>query len=69
MRIDEGTHGVSDRLLHDLPETGHILGNTGRSTLYELIGKGQIKTVKIGRRTFVPHDELERYVATLKPDR
>lgn len=37
----------------------------GRSTLYELIALGLIVPVKIGRRTLIPHSELERYVSTL----
>lgn len=31
-----------------------------RTTLYELIKSGELRTVKIGRRTYVAHDELER---------
>jgi len=37
-----------------------------RSTLYELITVGDLKAVKVGRRTLIPHDELERYLAKLK---
>lgn len=52
------------RLLHPIPDAAVVLG-IGRSTLYELIAAGQIKTVKIGRRTLVAQDELERYVREL----
>lgn len=52
------------RLLHPLPEVMTLIG-IGRSTLYELIANGEIKVVKIGRRTLVPHDELERFVKEL----
>lgn len=52
------------RLLHPIPDAAVVLG-IGRSTLYELISAGQIKTVKIGRRTLIAQDELERYVREL----
>jgi len=53
------------RLLHTIPDAGEQLG-IGRSTLYELMAAGVIQTVKIGRRTLIPHDELVRYVDRLK---
>ena len=52
------------RLLHPTAEGAALIG-VGRSTLYELIKSGEIKTVKIGRRTLIPHDELVRFVSTL----
>lgn len=52
------------RLLHPIPDAVEILG-VGRSTLYTLIANGEIETVKIGRRTLIAHDELERYVKRL----
>lgn len=33
-----------------------------RSTLYELIGAGQIETVKIGQSTFIPYRCLKRLI-------
>lgn len=33
-----------------------------RSTLYELIRSGEIKTIKIGRSTFIPYRCLKRLV-------
>lgn len=52
------------RLLHPIPDAANALG-IGRSTLYELIASGEISTTKIGRRTLISQDELERYVSTL----
>lgn len=52
------------RLLHPLPEVCEQL-SIGRSTLYELIAAGVIRTVKIGRRTLISHDEMGRYVHAL----
>jgi len=36
------------------------LTGIGRSTLYELIGAGDLETVKVGRSTFVRYDSLKR---------
>ena len=55
---------MSTPLLHPVAGAAATLG-VSRSTLYELIADGRITTVKIGRRTLVPHDELVRYVSTL----
>lgn len=62
------TRKVGDRvtrLLHPVPEAMAALGGMSRSTIYELFAKGEIKTVKVGRRTYVPADELRRYVDSL----
>ncbi len=53
------------RLLHPIPEAAEVLGGIGRSTLYEKIASGEIAAVKVGRRTYIAHDELERYVGAL----
>ena len=38
------------------------LTGIGRSTLYELIGSGQIETVKIGRSTLILYRSLKRLI-------
>jgi excisionase family DNA binding protein len=38
------------------------LTGIGRSTLYELIKSGEIKTVKIGRSTLIPYRCLKKLV-------
>lgn len=55
---------MPERLLRPLAEATQMLG-IGRSTLYELISDGEIKTVKIGNRTLIAQAELERYVQSL----
>ena len=53
------------RLLHPIPEAAEVLGGMSRSTLYEKIANKEIAAVKVGRRTYIAHDELERYVRVL----
>lgn len=55
------------RLLHPIGEACEMVG-IGRSTIYELIATGTIETVKIGRRTFIAHAELERFVDQLQAE-
>lgn len=52
-------------LLYDEEGARYMLGNVGRSKLYEEIAAGRLRAVKIGRRTFIAHAELERYVGEL----
>jgi excisionase family DNA binding protein len=56
---------ATPRLLYDIPSALVGLGGMSRSVFYELVKNGEIRTLKIGRRTYVAHDELERYVRRL----
>ena len=56
---------MAERLLYPLPEA-QVLLSFGRSKLYELIAAGEIEVVKVGRRTLVPRESLERFVARLR---
>ncbi|SNR47865.1 transcriptional regulator, AlpA family [Haloechinothrix alba] len=50
------------RELVTVPEMAHRLG-IGRSLGYELINKGEIASVKIGKSRRVPCSEIDRYIA------
>lgn len=49
------------RLLVRIPEACDRL-SLGRSTIYALIAKGEIKAVKVGAAVRIPASELERWV-------
>jgi len=49
------TEPISVRIATAVKLTG-----IGRSTLYELIGAGEIETVKVGRSTFILYRSLKR---------
>ena len=55
-----------ERKLYPVPETRHRLGGIGHTQFYELVRNGELETVKIGRRTFVASDEIQRFIAGLK---
>jgi excisionase family DNA binding protein len=48
-------------LLLKIPEVAAAL-RVGRSTVYELIAKGELKVVHIGRAVRVPASEVETWV-------
>lgn len=56
-------HDIPAPLAHRIPEACRRLG-VGRSSLYELIKSGEVKTIKIGTRTLVPETELQKVVAS-----
>jgi len=40
--------------------------NVGRSTAYDLIRSGRLRSIKIGRRRLVPRDALDALIASLE---
>lgn len=51
-------------LLLSVPQAARVLG-VGRSTVYEKIASGAIRSVKIGSRRLVPTENIEAFVASL----
>jgi len=49
------------RLL-SIPAAAERLG-VSRTTLYQMIGSGSLRTLKVGRRRLVPEDEIDDVVA------
>lgn len=56
---------IQVRRLVAIPEARQALGGIGRSTLYELITRGEVIKVNIGRRGFITADSLDAYVERL----
>lgn len=50
-------------LAHRIPDACRRLG-VGRSSLYELIKAGEVKTIKIGSRTLIPEAELQKVISS-----
>lgn len=51
----------TDRMLYRVTEAAALLG-LGRSTIYELVQAGELRTVHIGRAVRISRAELERWV-------
>lgn len=47
-----------------IKQATHELG-ISRTSIYELIASGKLKTVKIGRRRFVTLEAIEEFIASL----
>jgi len=58
---------MSTPMLCNIP-TAVTDSGISRSGLYERIKAGQLKVVKVGRRTYIARDELERFVKQLVAD-
>lgn len=55
--------------LHDIESTKAQLGGLGRTTVFELLRTGALRSVKVGKRRMVPQSEIDRYIAGLLDDR
>jgi excisionase family DNA binding protein len=55
------TSSQTEKLLLTISEAARLL-SIGRSTLYELIGSGQVPTIHIGRSVRVPADGLRHWL-------
>jgi hypothetical protein len=54
-----------DRLLVPINDTRRLLGNISRTTVYELVARGEIVKVNIGARGFITAKSLADYVDRL----
>jgi excisionase family DNA binding protein len=52
---------VMKSLLYSLAEARALVG-VGRTTLYSAIRASELRAIKIGGRTFIPADELHRWI-------
>ena len=58
---------MSERLTYTIEETAKVLG-VGRGTAYEAARRGEIPTLKVGRRLLVPRHALERMLTAAGTD-
>lgn len=49
-------------LVHPVPEACRRL-SIGRTMLYQLIERGELRPIKLGSKTLIPEAELQRLVA------
>lgn len=53
-----------ERLAFGVTEAAQVAG-IGRSTLYAAMADGQLRAVKLGKRTLIPAEELRRFLGAL----
>jgi excisionase family DNA binding protein len=56
-----GREHVNQTLLVTVEEAARLLG-VGRTTMFELIGSGDVKSVRLGRRRLIARKSLESFV-------
>lgn len=52
--------------LNNIEQTSEKLGGLGRTRVFDLLRSGQLASVKIGRRRFVPDSSIQQYIEGLK---
>ncbi len=62
-----GERRGSDRMLYSPDEAAWQLG-VSRSRVYELMSRGHLRSVAIGRSRRIPRQSLEQFVASLESE-
>jgi excisionase family DNA binding protein len=57
---------MNSRLAYTILQTCDITG-LGRTTVYEMIAKGELRALKCGRRTLILAEEIRRFLDRLPP--
>jgi excisionase family DNA binding protein len=55
---------MDTRELYSIEDARFMLGGISRATIYELLNNGELSSVVIGRRRFVPAAAIAAFVAT-----
>ena len=63
-----GASSMNEKSLLSIREFG-VSYNVGRSTVYRLIGSGDLLAVKRGKRTMIRRIDADTWMASLKPYR
>jgi excisionase family DNA binding protein len=62
--ISHGGKASHERLMLSISEVGFLLG-IGRTSVYGLIKRGDLRSFKLGARTLVPTEDVLRFAAQL----
>lgn len=58
---------MAEPLLHPITEAARLL-SIGRTRAFELVGRGELESVRVGRRRLVPDAALTDYVERLRAE-
>ena len=63
--VESRLNAPDARLLVSVNDTRRLLGNISRTTVYELVARGELVKVNIGRAAFITAKSIEEYVDRL----
>lgn len=66
MKVDALMDSQPDRLLVPYDDARPLLGGIGRTLLWELVSRGELTKVNIGRRAFITAKSIAAYVDRLE---
>jgi hypothetical protein len=55
---------MKDRELYSIEDARFLLGGIARKTIYDLLNDGELASVVIGRRRFIPAGAITAFIAT-----
>jgi Helix-turn-helix domain len=55
---------MKDRELYSIEDARFLLGGIARKTIYDLLNDGELASVVIGRRRFIPAAAITSFIAT-----
>jgi hypothetical protein len=55
---------MKDRELYSIEDARFLLGGIARKTIYDLLNDGQLASVLIGRRRFIPAAAITTFIVT-----
>jgi hypothetical protein len=55
---------MDTRELLSIEDARHALGGIARATLYDLLNRGELASIIIGRRRFIPATAIAAFIAT-----
>lgn len=59
---------IPDRLAYSIEEAQVLLGGISRDTIYGLRARGELRFVKVGRRSLIPAEDIRRIVTSTHDD-
>ncbi|MFY0610771.1 MAG: helix-turn-helix domain-containing protein [Hyphomicrobiaceae bacterium] len=61
--MDQDNHSPPVPMAYRIADASRVCG-LGRTKIYELIGNGQLKAIRVGGRRLIPADSLRALLAT-----
>jgi len=66
IQVNSSSTWPIEPLVHNVVDTAARL-DLSRSSIYELLKSGDLKSLKIGRRRLIERTEIERFLASRRP--